>query len=119
MGGLYWGQVDGLRETLESLSADSWGTLEFRDGSIVTISGRSVLTISERERKELHLRHGRLSVSVARQPADRPMFIYTRTAELEVVGTQFNLDAESSRTSLAVNDARKKRTPGNARHRQT
>ena len=32
--------------TLESLSADSWGTLAFRDGSTLTISGQSMLTIS-------------------------------------------------------------------------
>ena len=55
--------------TLESLSADSWVGLEFPDGSTVTISGQSVLTISEIDRKELRLGHGRLSASVAPQPA--------------------------------------------------
>ena len=33
--------------TLESLSADSWAVLTFRDRSTVTLSGRSTLTISE------------------------------------------------------------------------
>lgn len=90
--------------TLESLSADSWAELEFRDGSTVTISGLSSLTVSEQERKELHLQHGRLSANVAPQPLGKPMRIFTRTAELEVLGTQFNVDAESSATTLAVNE---------------
>ena len=90
--------------TLESLSADSWGTLEFRDGSTVTVSGQSMLTISERRQKEWHLKHGRLSASVTTQPVGKPMLIYTPMAELEVLGTQFNVDAESSATILAVNE---------------
>lgn len=90
--------------TLESLSADSWVGIEFRDGSSVTISGQSVLTISQRARKQLYLRRGRLSARVTPQPAGKPMLVHTPTAELEVLGTQFNVEAESSATVLAVNE---------------
>jgi len=89
---------------LESLSADSWGELQFRDGSTVTISGVSALTISAQGQKRLHLAHGKLSASVTRQSVDKPMLVYTPTAELKVLGTQFNVDAESSTTVLAVNE---------------
>jgi hypothetical protein len=92
--------------TLETLSADSWADLEFRDGSTVTVSGRSVLTVSEHRQKELHLRAGSLSASVVRQPTDKPMLIHTPTARLEVLGTQLNVEAELSTTMLNVNAGR-------------
>jgi len=92
--------------TLESLSADSWADLKFRDGSTVTISGQSVLTISERQQKELHLRTGNLSANVMPQPDGKPMLIHTSTARLEVLGTQLNVEAEPSSTMLSVNRGR-------------
>lgn len=92
--------------TLESLSADSWAVLTFRDGSTVTVSGRSVLTISEGRQKEIHLREGSMSASVPRQPHGQPMLIHTPTARLEVLGTQLNVDAERTSTTLRVNAGR-------------
>ncbi|MGB2821191.1 MAG: FecR family protein, partial [Phycisphaerae bacterium] len=92
--------------TLECLSADSWAALTFRDGSKVTISGQSVLTVSQSRQKELYLREGSLSASVTAQPDGRPMLIRTPTAKLEVLGTQLNVDAERTSTTLQVNDGR-------------
>ena len=92
--------------TLEALSADSWAVLTFRDGSTVTVSGRSVLTISEGQQKEMHLREGSVSASVARQPHGQPMLIHTPTAKLEVLGTQLNVDAQRTSTTLRVNEGR-------------
>jgi hypothetical protein len=92
--------------TLEALSADSWVSLEFRDGSAVTVSGPTLLTISEDDRKELHLREGSLFARVARQAAGRPMLIHTRTAEMEVLGTQLDVEAEPGSTRLTVDDGR-------------
>jgi len=92
--------------TLECLSADSWAVLTFRDGSTLTISGQSVLTVSESRQKELYLREGSLSASVTAQPDGRPMLIRTPTAELKVLATQLNVDAERTSTTLQVNDGR-------------
>jgi hypothetical protein len=92
--------------TLESLSADSWADLKFRDGSTVTVSGQSVLTISEYRQKELHLHVGSLSASIMPQPDGRPMLIYTPTARLEVLATQLNVEVEPSSTMLSVNEGR-------------
>lgn len=89
--------------TLEPLSADSWAELTFRDGSTVTVSGQSVLTISEYRQKELHLRSGNLSASIIPQPDGKPMLIHTPTARLEILGTQLNVEAELSSTMLSVN----------------
>ena len=91
---------------LEALSADSWCTLELLDSSTLTISGESALTVSQLQQKELHLRRGSLSANVVPQPDGKPMLIHTPTAELEVLGTQFNLEAERSSTKLNVNEGR-------------
>lgn len=96
--------------TLESLSADSWAVLTFRDGSTVTVSGQSTLTISEGQQKQLRLREGNISASVAPQPLGRPMLIHTPTAKLEVLGTQLNVDAEADSTMLRVNEGRVRAT---------
>jgi len=92
--------------TIELMSADSWVEFEFRDQSKVILSGQSEVTISEQQQKELRLKHGSLSANVQPQPADRPMLVYTPTAELKVVGTQFNVDALADSTRLAVNEGR-------------
>ena len=92
--------------TLEALSADSWMSLEFRDGSVVTVSGPTMLTLAEDDQKQLHLREGSLFAKVARQPQGRPMLIHTRTAEMEVLGTQLDIEAEPESTRLNVGEGR-------------
>ena len=92
--------------TLELLSADSWALLTFRDGSTVTVSGQSMLAISEDQQKEIHLREGSVSARVAAQPHGQPMLIHTPTARLEVLGTQLNVDAQRTSTTLRVNEGR-------------
>ncbi len=92
--------------TIELMSADSWIVFEFHDESTVTLSGQTTATISEQQQKELHLRYGSLSASVRRQPTDRPMLVHTPSADLEVLGTQFNVVALPEATQLAVNEGR-------------
>ena len=69
--------------------------MQFTDGTIVTLDGLSMLTISEQEQKILRLRRGNLSADVA-TTADhsKPMMVYTEAAELRVVGTQFNVNTQ-------------------------
>ena len=90
--------------TIEGLAPGSWFELEFNDGSTATISGNSMLTFSDDDQKELHLKAGSLSSSVKPQPAGKPMLIYTRSAMLEVVGTQFEVEAETAATMLNVSE---------------
>ena len=90
--------------TIECLSVDSSANLEFPDGSTVTISGMSALTISDDGRKELHLREGNLSATVTSQPEGRPLRLLTPTAELEVLGTQFDVIAADTQTKITVNE---------------
>lgn len=92
--------------TLEALGADSWMSLEFRDGTAVTVSGPTVLTLAEGAQKQIRLREGSLFAKVVRQASGRPMLISTRTAELEVLGTQLDVEAVPEATRLRVDEGR-------------
>ena len=92
--------------TIEGMAPASWFELEFNDGSTVTISGNSMLTFSDHGQKKLHLRKGSVSGNVRRQPADQPMLIHTRSAMLEVLGTQFEIEAGLSTTMLNVSEGK-------------
>jgi hypothetical protein len=90
--------------TIEGMAPGSWFELEFNDGSTVTISGNSMLTFSDHGQKKLHLKEGSVSGNVKPQPSGKPMLIYTRSARLEVLGTQFDVDAELLATTLNVSE---------------
>jgi len=92
-----------LGGTIEGMTPSSWFELEFLDGSTVTISGNSTLTFSDYGQKKLHLKAGKASANVKLQPANKPMLLYTRSAMLEVVGTQFEVQAGLAATTLSVN----------------
>ncbi len=88
--------------TVEGMTPGSWFELEFTDGSTVTISGNSTLTFSDHGQKKLYLKEGNVSGNVKPQPAGKPMLIYTRSAMLEVLGTQFEVEAGLAATMLNV-----------------
>ena len=88
--------------TIEGMTPDSWFELKFNDGSNVAFSGNSMLTFSDNGQKKLHLKEGTVSGNVKPQPAGRPMLIYTRSAVLEVLGTQFEVEAGLAATMLDV-----------------
>ncbi|MDP6633962.1 MAG: FecR family protein [Phycisphaerae bacterium] len=90
--------------TIEGMEPGSWFELQFNDRSTVTISGNATLTFSDHGQKKLHLKEGGVSGDVKPQPAGKPMLIYTRSAMLEVLGTQFEVDAELLATTLNVSE---------------
>jgi hypothetical protein len=92
--------------TIEGMVPGSWFELQFNDGSTVTISGNSTLTFSDHGQKKLYLKEGNVSGNVKAQPAGKPMLIYTRSAMLEVLGTQFEVEAELSATMLNVSEGK-------------
>ncbi len=93
-----------LGGTVESVSPDSYCKLRFDDKTTVTISGRTLLTLSQNGQKIVRLRRGNLSADVAPQPIDHPMLVFTEAAELKVLGTEFNVEATTGATSLVVNE---------------
>jgi hypothetical protein len=54
--------------------------------------------------KEVRLGYGRMSVKATRQPVGRPLLIHTPTAQLEVLGTQLNVESDSVATQVSVNE---------------
>ena len=88
--------------TLEGTSPSSWVELTFNDGSILTLSGDSMLTFSDLEYKELYLKRGGLSADV--KPQSKPMLVYTRSAKLIIRGTRFDVQTEMASTSLDVHN---------------
>lgn len=92
--------------TIEGASPNSWVKLEFKDGSTVTVFGNSRLTFSDFGQKVLHLREGKLTSNVEPQPSDKPMLVHTRTALMEVLGTEFNVESEVDTTSLNVTEGK-------------
>ncbi|MDG1896314.1 MAG: FecR family protein [Fuerstiella sp.] len=92
--------------TIEGMAPDSWFELQFNDGSTVMISGTSMLTFADLGQKHLRLREGRLSANVAPQRVGKPMLIHTRSAVLEVLGTQFDVEANLDSTMLNVSEGK-------------
>ncbi|MEM9589426.1 MAG: FecR family protein, partial [Planctomycetota bacterium] len=92
--------------TIEGLTADSCAEIEFPDGSRVTVSGVAALTYSDRGQKELYFREGDFSANVKPQPTGKPMLVHTRTATIQVMGTQFTLDATPATTVLDVSEGK-------------
>jgi ferric-dicitrate binding protein FerR (iron transport regulator) len=92
--------------TVEGLTPSSWVELKFADRSTVMISGNSRLTFSDHGQKKLQLKEGTFSANVKPQPPGRPMLLQTRTATIEVLGTQFNVDAGLFSTTLNVSEGK-------------
>ena len=90
--------------TVEGLTPGSWFELTFDDDSTITLSGNATLTFADHGQKTLYLKDGSLSSHVTAQPAGRPMLVYTRSALLEVLGTQFDVEAELAATVLNVTE---------------
>ncbi len=89
---------------LESLSAESWVQVGFRDGSSVTISGPSTLAMTGSGLKQLHLERGSFSAQVQPQPPGQPMTVQTPAAMMTVLGTAFIVEAENASTRLDVTE---------------
>lgn len=87
---------------LETVGAVASAQLRFKDGTVLTLVGNSEILFSVNGRKLVELKSGSLSASVAKQPAGRPMIIRTSTAEMEVLGTAFAVNAQADETRLDV-----------------
>lgn len=81
---------------LEAFAAGTWAKFELSDGTTLEVSGHSVLSFSD---GEIDLRRGDLSVD-----AKSPIRLKTPSAEIEVLGTQFNVGAHSTSTRVTVNE---------------
>ena len=90
--------------TIAARSIDSFAELRFRDGSLLSMTQGSVLTISDDGQKKLYLRAGVLSADVKRQMPDWPMVIVTPAARLEILGTRLDVMANPDRSKVSVRE---------------
>ena len=90
--------------TIEGLAPCSWFELQFKDGSIVTISGTSMLTFADIGQKKLRLKQGAFTADVAPQPVGKPMIVQTPSTVIEVVGTRFEVEALQASTTVNVRE---------------
>lgn len=88
--------------TIETRSVSSFVELRFRDGSTLSVSGGSVLTLADDGQKKLYLRSGILSADVKKQQEQYPMIVVTPAARLEVLGTRFDVMANPERSKISV-----------------
>jgi ferric-dicitrate binding protein FerR (iron transport regulator) len=86
------GQALANGQGLETENDDSAAVVVYPDGTRLELGpGTTVTELSEQEGKRLTLAEGFLLADVAPQPADRPMRLTTRHAEVVVRGTRFRL----------------------------
>ena len=90
--------------TIEGLAPYSWFELQFKDGSIVTISGRSMLTFADFGQKRLRLKQGTFTADVVPQPVGKPMIVQTPSTVIEVVGTRFEVEVLQAFTTVNVRE---------------
>lgn|GEM_PF-1249450 len=88
--------------TLELATDTALALVRFDDGTLVSLNGRTEATFSQASGKHVRLRQGTFSAVVQRQPKSQPMRVFTPTAEVMVIGTEFSMDARSDETSLEV-----------------
>lgn len=92
---------------IEVSSLNSSVKVVFNDGSSTWVTGPAVVNLSDGDAgKLIRIREGDLSLDVSPQPKGKPMRVITPSAEAVVLGTQFNISAKPSSTSLTVNEGR-------------
>lgn len=117
-GAVYWSGVE--REARSELlpgqglaagnlvveSANGAAQMTFRDGTRLTVTGESEVSVAESEGKDVSLRRGSLTADVAPQLSGRPLTIRTPSAELTVLGTVLSVSSDGESTTLSVEEGR-------------
>ena len=91
-------------DTIKTLGANSFLKIEFRDGTLLHLSGDTTATVTGGKQKKLLLHVGAATLSVSPQPTNFPLLVVTPVAELTVKGTSFSVLSERSQTHLEVTE---------------
>jgi ferric-dicitrate binding protein FerR (iron transport regulator) len=90
----------------ETVDEDALLRLRFEDGSLVEFNGPMRARINEKAGKRIFVEKGVITASVKPQRPGQPMRLQTPTAELEVLGTVFTLDAVEDDARLSVTEGK-------------
>lgn len=92
----------GAGDTVLNQGSQSAATLVYADGTRLSLVGRASVTFNGEDQKIVTMHGGTVFASVTAQPAGNPMRVVTLTDVVEVLGTQFALDARTEETDLSV-----------------
>jgi hypothetical protein len=91
-------------DTIRTRGPQSTVVLAYPDGTRLTLVGDTDVTCTEGGHKSVVVHQGTLAAFVTRQPAGNPMLLATPAAQVEVLGTQFLVEALRAQTDLSVTE---------------
>jgi ferric-dicitrate binding protein FerR (iron transport regulator) len=91
-------------DTVRTRGAQSSTVITYTDGTRIRLVGDTSATCGDKRTKSLVIHHGTLDASVRPQPAGAPLVVATPTAQVQVLGTRFLIDAAAHRTDLRVSE---------------
>jgi ferric-dicitrate binding protein FerR (iron transport regulator) len=93
-------------DTVRASGERDQAVFTFADGTKITLIGDTSVTLSDGGKKSAVVHHGNLAVLAKPQPKELPLVLATPTARIQVVGTQFLLEARRDHTDLSVIEGR-------------
>jgi hypothetical protein len=78
----------------------------FADKTQITLVGETSVTLSDGGQKSIVVHQGNLAVLARPQPKELPLVLATTTARIQVLGTQFLVEARRDHTDLSVLEGR-------------
>lgn len=79
-------------------------TVVFPDESKLVLAGQCHVQLEGKYGKKIRVQKGQIGATISRQPPGQKVQIVTQTARIEVIGTQFSLDASAKETDVSVLD---------------
>ena len=93
-------------DTVRASGERDQAVFAFADKTQITLIGDTSVTLTDGGQKSVVVHHGNLAVLARPQPTELPLVLATPTARVQVVGTQFLLEARRDHTDLSVIEGR-------------
>jgi ferric-dicitrate binding protein FerR (iron transport regulator) len=93
-------------DTIRTRGTESSAVLAYADGTRLTLVGNTSVMCGDHRSKSIVVHQGTLAASVKPQPAEKPLVLTTPSAQVQVLGTRFQIEALENRTDLSVTEGR-------------
>jgi ferric-dicitrate binding protein FerR (iron transport regulator) len=93
-------------DTIRTSGTKNSTVMTYLDGTQLTLVGDTSVTFGAENSKSVVVHQGTLGASVRPQPRGAPMLLATPSAQMQVLGTRFLIDAAAHRTDLQVTEGR-------------
>jgi ferric-dicitrate binding protein FerR (iron transport regulator) len=94
----------GNGDTVRTRGSESSTVMAYSDGTRLTLVGNTSVTCGDHRSKSIVVHEGTLAASVQPQPREKPMLLTTPSAQVQVLGTRFQIEALANRTDLNVTE---------------